>query len=229
MRCLRSFALSTSGNKLWNRETSTIFQGESPNVLDPTPYAAYQDSGMVMPPNAGGRKYTSHVANVKKRIPGTEAGKRLYAVMGIVALAFTMNADVKCEEVHMGLFSVRLPVIAILHGDLFVGEAVAYLNRKGTIDLRSVLDEKGKCSGRFRFTDAKTGVADMQCNDGSAARLSFSALSSFSGYGSGSTPNGPASFTFGLRPEDAALHLILPPGKKLVEGSEGLRLEPVKS
>jgi hypothetical protein len=96
-------------------------------------------------------------------------------------------------------------------------------------DLRSVLDPKGKCFGSFRFTDAKTGVADMHCNDGSAARLSFSALSSFSGYGSGSTPNGPASFTFGLRPEVAALHLILPPGKKLVEGSDGLRLEAAKS
>ena len=140
-----------------------------------------------------------------------------------------MIPEVKSEEAHMGLFSVKLPVIAILHGDLFVGEAIAYLNRTGTIDLRSVHDANGKCFGRFRFTDAKTGVADMQCNDGSVARLSFSALSSFSGYGSGSTPNGPASFTFGLRPEDAASHLIFPPGTKLVKGSEGLRLESVKS
>jgi hypothetical protein len=91
-----------------------------------------------------------------------------------------MIADVKCEEADMGLFSVKLPVIAILHGDLFVGNAVAYLSRKGTIDLRSVLDANGKCFGSFRFTDAKTGVADMQCNDGSAARLSFSALGAFS-------------------------------------------------
>jgi hypothetical protein len=181
-----------------------------------------------MPWNLGGRKSTSQAPNVDERGPGTVVGRRPYAILGIVALTLSMIADVKCEEAPMGLFSVKLPVIAILHGDLFVGEAIASVNRKGTIDLRSVLDGKGKCFGSFRFTDAKTGVADMQCNDGSAARLSFNALSTFSGYGSGSTPNGPASFTFGLRPEVAALHLILPPGKKLVEGSEGLRLESAK-
>jgi hypothetical protein len=133
------------------------------------------------------------------------------------------------KEAHMSLFSVKLPVIAILDGDLFVGDAIAYLNRKGTIDLRSVLDANGKCLGSFRFTDARTGVADMQSSDGAKARLSFSALSAFSGYGSGSTPSGPASFTFGLRPEIAASHLILPPGKMLVQTSDGLRLEPVRS
>jgi hypothetical protein len=168
-------------------------------------------------------------SRVEWRSPDVAIGKRPYAILGIVALALSMIADAKSEEANMGLFSVNLPVIAILHGDLFVGNAIAYLSRKGTIDLRSVLDANRKCFGSFRFTDAKTGVADMQCNDGSAARLSFSALSAFSGYGSGSTPNGPASFTFGLRPEVAALHLILPPGKKLVQVSEGLRLESVKS
>jgi hypothetical protein len=183
---------------------------------------------MAMPLNVGGRKGTSQVANVEKRSPDRVVGKRPYAILGIAALMLCMIADVKCEEVHMGLFSVKLPVIAILHGDLFVGNAIAYLNRKGTIDLRSVLDANCKCFGSFRFTEANTGVADMQCNDGANARLLFSALSSFSGYGSGSTPSGPASFTFGLRPEVAALHLILPPGKKLVEGSEGLRLESAK-
>ena len=155
--------------------------------------------------------------------------KRPYSILGIVALSLSMMTDVKCEEAPMGLFSVKLPVIAIFHGDLFVGNATAHLNRKGTIDVRSVLDANGKCFGSFRFTEANAGIADVQCNDGSAARLSFTALSSFSGYGSGSTASGPASFTFGLRPEVAALHLILPPGQKLVEGSEGLRLEPAKS
>ena len=149
--------------------------------------------------------------------------------MGSVVLALTMIVDVNCEEAYMGLFSVRLPVIAALQGGLLVGDAVADLNRVGTIELRSVVDPKGKCVGSFRFTDAKTGVADMHCNDGATARLSFSALSSFSGYGSGSTPNGPASFACGLRPQVAALHLILPPGKKLVEGREGLILESAKS
>ena len=184
---------------------------------------------MAMPLNVGNRTCPSQAAPIGKRNRDMVVGKRPYAILGIVALSLTMMADVQCEEAPMGLFSVELPVIAILHGDLFVGNAIAYLNRKGTIDLRAVLDANSKCFGSFRFTEVNAGIADMQCNDGSAARLSFSALSSFSGYGSGSTPNGPASFTFGLRPEVAALHLILPPGKKLVAGSEGLRLESVKS
>ena len=219
---------SVTGSKWQNREISTPFHGEKPDVAASTPQAAYEGQRIATPWNLGGRKSISQAANVDERGPATAVGRRPYAILGIVALTLSMIADVKCEEAPMGLFSVKLPVIAILHGDLFVGEAIASVNRKGTIDLRSVLDGKGKCFGSFRFTDAKTGVADMQCNDGSAARLSFNALSTFSGYGSGSTPNGPASFTFGLRPEVAALHLILPPGKKLVEGSEGLRLESAK-
>jgi hypothetical protein len=193
------------------------------------PQAAYQDYGIAMPLTVAGRPCTSQAANAVERSPGMVIGKRPRAILGIVALSLSMVADGKCEEAQMGLFTVKLPVIAILHGDLFVGNATAHLNRKGTIDLQSVLDANGKCFGSFRFTDANAGIADMQCNDGSAARLSFRALSTFSGYGSGDTPSGPASFTFGLQPEAAALHLILPPGKKLVEGSEGLRLESVKS
>lgn len=50
-------------------------------------------------------------------------------------------------------------------------------------------------------TELKTGLADMKCDDGAEARLSFNALSAFSGYGVGSTPKGPASFTFGLNPK----------------------------
>ena len=128
----------------------------------------------------------------------------------------------------MGLLSVRLPVIAILHDDLFVGEAVGYLDRTGTIDLRSALDPKDKCVGNFRYTGSKTGLADMRCDNGVEARLSFNALSAFSGYGHGSTLSGPASFTFGLNPEEAAPHLTIPQGKKLIEGSEGLRLVSIR-
>ena len=83
----------------------------------------------------------------------------------------------------MGLFAVKLPVIAILHDELFVGEAGGHIDRSGTIDLRSVLDPEKKCVGTFRYTGPKTGRADMRCDDGAEARLSFNALSAFSGYG----------------------------------------------
>jgi hypothetical protein len=150
------------------------------------------------------------------------------ALIASVVLGFSTMDAANGEEVRMGLFSVTLPVIAIFHDDLFVGEAIGHLDRTGTIDLRSVLDPKIKCVGSFRYTGLKTGVADMRCDDGVEAKLLFNALSAFSGYGAGSTPKGPASFTFGLSPEEAALHLTLPQSTKLIESLEGLRLESVR-
>jgi hypothetical protein len=142
--------------------------------------------------------------------------------------AFNLLGAVNAGEVRIGLFSVTLPVIAILHDELFVGEAVGQIDRTGTIGLRSVLDPNKKCVGSFRYTGLKTGLADMRCDDGVEANLSFNALSAFSGYGYGSTLRGPASFTFGLSPEEAVPHLTIPQGKKLVESAEGLRLESVR-
>ena len=101
------------------------------------------------------------------------------------------------------------------------------MRRHGTIELRSVRDDRDKCAGRFRFTGLKIGVADLHCDDGAEATLTFNALGLFSGYGAGSTRRGPASFTFGLSPEEAAGHLTLPPGRKLVRVAEGLKLESV--
>lgn len=124
----------------------------------------------------------------------------------------------------MGLFTATAPVLAILHDDLFVGEAVGYMDRTGTIDLHSVVDTNLKCVGRFEYTGARTGVANVQCNDGADARLSFNALGPLSGYGYGKTSRGPASFTYGLSPEEAAERLTLPKGKKLIKAPEGPRL-----
>jgi hypothetical protein len=148
--------------------------------------------------------------------------------IAILAFVFNLSGAANAGEVRMGLFSVTLSVIAILNDELFVGEAVGHIDRTGTIELRSVLDPKKKCGGSFRTTGLKTGLADMRCDDGVEARLSFNALSVLSGYGYGSTLRGPASFTFGLRPEEAAPHLTVPKGKKLVERTEGLRLESIR-
>jgi hypothetical protein len=145
-----------------------------------------------------------------------------------VVFSFNLSGVANAEEVRMGLFSVTLSVIAILHDELFVGEVVGHIDRTGTIELRSVLDPKKRCVGSFRYTGLKAGLADMRCDEGVEARLSFNALSTFSGYGYGSTLRGPASFTFGLGPDEAAPHLTVPQGKKLVERTEGLRLESIR-
>lgn len=128
---------------------------------------------------------------------------------------------------RMGLFSASAPVLAILSDDLFVGEAVGYADGTGTIGVKSALDPNLQCVGEFSYTGARTGAARLRCNDGSEALLSFNALTMLSGYGFGRTSRGPASFTFGLTPEQAAQYLTLPKGKRLIKKEEGLRLTDV--
>ncbi len=127
----------------------------------------------------------------------------------------------------MGLTSATAPVLAVLYDDLFVGEAVGYMDRTGTIDIHSVTDSKTRCVGSFRYTGSKTGEAKVRCNDGAEAILAFNGLSMLSGYGVGKTTRGPASFTFGLTPEQASEYLTLPKGKRLIKDATGPRLKDV--
>jgi hypothetical protein len=140
-----------------------------------------------------------------------------------VAFLLVVTGCVNSSGARSGLFSATAPVVAILHDDLFIGEAVGYIDRTGTIDIHSALNPSIKCVGSFRYTGAKTGVADVRCNDGAEAQLSFNSLSTLSGYGYGKSTRDPASFTFGLTPEEAAERLTLPVGKRLIRKAEGPR------
>ena len=146
--------------------------------------------------------------------------------VALVVLALGLAGEARAGEPRPGWFSVRLPVIAVVHDELFAGEAIGHLDRTGTIEIRSVLDANSKCAGEFHYTGLTSGMASMRCDDGTAALLAFQALGLMSGYGYGDTARGTASFTFGLDPEDAIPHLRLPHGKKLGKTAEGLRLEP---
>jgi len=127
----------------------------------------------------------------------------------------------------MGLFTASAPVVAILANDLFVGEAVGYMDRTGTIEMKSTVDPSVRCVGQFAYTGARTGTARLQCNDGAEAALSFNALGPLSGYGYGKTSRGPASFTYGLTSEEAAQYLTLPQGKRIVKQQDSIRLEAI--
>lgn len=121
---------------------------------------------------------------------------------------------------RMGIFSASAPVLAVLDDDLLQGQAVGYLDRTGTIDIRSATNAKFRCVGSFRYTGANSGTAMLRCSDGSEGALSFNALDSLSGYGYGNTSRGPASFTFGLTPEQAARYMTLPNGKRLIKNAK---------
>jgi hypothetical protein len=139
-------------------------------------------------------------------------------------LAFSVLFLASCTTAgggRMGLFTASAPVVAIMYDDLFLGEAIGHVDRTGTIDMHSAIDSEKRCVGEFRYTGSNSGIANLQCNDGAAAHISFNALSMLSGYGYGSTARGPVSFTYGLTLDEAAKYLTLPGGKKLVQKPSG--------
>ena len=112
----------------------------------------------------------------------------------------------------MGLFTATAPVITLMVDDFFVGTAVGYMDRTGTIDMTSTTRPDVRCVGEFRYTGMRTGTATLRCSDGLVAEVNFNALSSLSGYGYGTTSRGPASFTYGLKASEALKYLRFPEG-----------------
>lgn len=115
-------------------------------------------------------------------------------------------------------------VIAILNGDLFVGEAKGHLDGAGTLAIHSQQDPALTCRGRFTSSPALGGAGEMACSDGATATFSFKRLTIFRGHGTGSTSRGPMSFSYGLSAEEAAPYLALPAGKRLAGKGTALAL-----
>ena len=118
---------------------------------------------------------------------------------------------------HAGLFSSSGPVIAILEGELLVGEATAHLAGWGTIALRSKAGRT--CTGEFSATEALGDAGTLKCSDGAAATFQFQRLSLRRGHGAG-TSGSALSFTYGLSAEESARYLKLPAGTAL-RGDDG--------
>ena len=121
-----------------------------------------------------------------------------------------------------GLLSATGKVIAILAGDLFVGEAVGHLNGAGTLAIHSQKNPALTGHGRFTSSAALGGAGQMHCSDGATATFSFKRLNMFRGYGVGSFSRGAMSFAYGLTAEEAGPYLTLPDGKGL--GGNGTEL-----
>ena len=145
--------------------------------------------------------------------------KRLLATglaVSIGLAAWTGDADAQ-------LLSSTGPVIAILGGELLVGEATGHLGGWGTIALHSPAKAGRTCVGEFSFTEALGDAGQLRCSDGASAAFRFHRLSLRRGYGAGSSGNS-LSFTYGLSAEDSAPYLTLPAGKALSGSGKDLEL-----
>jgi len=101
----------------------------------------------------------------------------------------------------MSACSVSAPVYSIARFDgedlIFEGVAVGYMDRTGTIEMRS--KDGVTCAGAFRYTGTRVGDGNLTCSNGEKANIQFNGLSTVSGYGYGSSSSGyPIAFTFGL-------------------------------
>ena len=125
---------------------------------------------------------------------------------------------------NAGLFSATREVIAIMGGELFVGEAKGHLDGAGTIAIRSQKNPALTCQGEFTSTAERSGSGTLACSDGASASFRFQRLSIFRGHGTGTTSRGSMGFAYGFSAEEAARHLQLPGGKKLSPSGTELAL-----
>jgi hypothetical protein len=146
-------------------------------------------------------------------------------VLRIAGLALSMGAAAWTGHAGAQLFSSTGPVIAILDGELLVGEATGHLGGWGTIALHSRAKAGRTCVGEFSYSETLGDVGQLKCSDGASAAFRFQRLSLRRGYGAGSSSGSALSFTYGLSAEDSEPYLKLPAGKEL--RGEGSKLELV--
>jgi len=135
--------------------------------------------------------------------------------MPTVVLAACLGLAGSATPADAGLFSAKGPIIAILAGELFLGEAVGHLSGAGTLAIRSQKNPALTCHGQFTSSAALGGAGQMHCSDGATATFRFKRLNIFRGYGTGSFSRGSMSFSYGLTAEEATPYLTLPHGKRL--------------
>ena len=138
-----------------------------------------------------------------------------YGICSVAIAALTLCACANQSGARMGLLTTTAPVVAIVAGDLYTGEAVSYIDGSGTIRLKSSLSPDRECIGVFRYESEQLGAGDIDCSWGAHTTFQFRALNTLAGYGFGRTGKNDVSFTYGMTLEQAEPYLRLPSGKKL--------------
>jgi Protein of unknown function (DUF3562) len=156
------------------------------------------------------------IRNVRKMLRQRKQFQASVFVLCIALAGWTGVADA-------GPFSLTAPVIAILDGELLVGEVTAHLAGWGTIALHSRSKAELTCAGEYSATEALGDAGQLRCSDGASATFQFQRLSLRRGYGAGISGSA-LSFTYGLTAEESAPYLKLPAGKELTGEGNHLTL-----
>ncbi|MCX7278699.1 MAG: hypothetical protein NTZ15_15470 [Burkholderiales bacterium] len=129
------------------------------------------------------------------------------AVLCTLVLALAGCDTVSTKAVSY-LYS-SMPALAVVDGVAYQGTATVALDRTGSVQLTSIQPPERVCAGNFRYTATTTGVLQLHCA-GVPTRMAFTAINDVKAYGWGGTESNPATFTFGMAPQDAAAYLRLP-------------------
>ena len=122
------------------------------------------------------------------------------------------------------MLSATGAVIAIMAGNLFLGEAEGHLSGAGTLAIHSQKNPALTCRGEFTSSAELGGKGQLRCSDGTTSTFKFQRLSLRRGHGTGSFGRGSMSFSYGLSAEEARPYLKLPKGKKLKQDGKELKL-----
>jgi hypothetical protein len=168
-------------------------------------------------------------ANTRTNDPGmvpalAESQRLLMQTKMITVFIACIGLAGACSTAGAQMFSATRPVIAIVAGDLFTGDAEGHLNGSGTLSIHSHKDPALVCHGQFTSTAAHGGDGELQCTNGSVATFHFTRLTAFTGHGSGSFGSGTMSFAYGLGHAEATPYLHLPEGKKLTQSGNELAM-----
>ena len=142
----------------------------------------------------------------------------------LTGLALSLAAAGWTGHAGAQLFSSTGPVIAILDGELLVGEATGHLGGWGTLAVRSRAKGGRTCVGEFSYSKELGDSGQLTCSDGTSAAFGFQRLTMMRGYGAGSSSGSALSFTYGLSAEESAPYLKLPAGKELSGDGKDLKL-----
>ena len=121
-------------------------------------------------------------------------------------------------------FSSTGPVIAILAGELYLGEAEGQIGGSGPVWIQSRARPEASCRGQFTSSAENGGAGTMLCSDGAAVMFKFQRLGLLRGHGTGTSTRGLLSFTYGLNPIESEPYLKAPPGKMIRAGEKDLVL-----
>ncbi|BDT67903.1 hypothetical protein os1_20810 [Comamonadaceae bacterium OS-1] len=142
------------------------------------------------------------------------------ALFPALAASLALLGCAKMESRLQGWMASSVPAYAVVNGVLLEGQATIFYDRSGgTLRLAASQPSQPSqtCVGDLRYTATAAGNLALHCDGGVHLRMAFTATDALRGFGTGTTQQGPAAFTWGMGPADALAYLPLPAGQRVAE------------